>query len=58
MKLVKKLAVSAALASLTLAGIAQAGTLDDVKAKGHVQCGVSQGLPGFSNPDQAGNWVG
>ena len=58
MKLVKKLAVSAALASLTVAGVAQAGTLDDVKAKGHVQCGVSQGLPGFSNPDQNGNWVG
>ena len=32
---------------------AMAGTLDDVKAKGFVQCGVSQGLPGFSNPDSA-----
>ena len=31
-----------------------AATLDDVKAKGFVQCGVSQGLPGFSNPDSAG----
>ena len=37
---------------------ALADTLDDVKAKGHVQCGVSQGLPGFSNPDKAGNWTG
>ena len=35
-----------------------AGTLDDVKAKGHLQCGVSQGLFGFSNPDDAGNWTG
>ncbi len=35
-----------------------AATLDDVKAKGHIQCGVSQGLPGFSNPDEAGNWTG
>ena len=35
-----------------------AATLDDVKSKGHVQCGVSQGLPGFSNPDSAGNWTG
>ncbi len=53
------LAVSAAaLASFTVAGLAQAATLDDVKSKGFVQCGVSQGLPGFSNPDQAGNWVG
>jgi general L-amino acid transport system substrate-binding protein len=33
-------------------------TMDAVKAKGHVQCGVSQGLPGFSNADDAGNWTG
>ncbi len=37
---------------------ATAGTLDDIKAKGFVQCGVSQGLPGFSNPDEKGNWSG
>lgn len=37
---------------------ASAATLDDVKAKGFVQCGVSQGLPGFSQPDSAGNWSG
>ncbi|MBL4786836.1 MAG: amino acid ABC transporter substrate-binding protein [Cohaesibacteraceae bacterium] len=37
---------------------ANADTLDDIKAKGHVQCGVSQGLPGFSNPDSSGNWTG
>ncbi len=37
---------------------ANAATLDDVKAKGFVQCGISQGLPGFSNPDSDGNWVG
>jgi len=29
--------------------IAQAGTLDDVKAKGFVQCGVNKGLPGFGD---------
>jgi general L-amino acid transport system substrate-binding protein len=33
-------------------------TLNAVKAKGFVQCGVNQGLPGFSNPDEKGNWVG
>ncbi len=37
---------------------ATAGTLQDVVAKGHVQCGVSQGLPGFSNFDDKGNWSG
>ena len=40
------------------AAAASAGTLDDVKAKGFIQCGVSQGLPGFSNPDSAGAWSG
>ena len=28
------------------------------KAKGFIQCGVSQGLPGFSNADDSGNWTG
>lgn len=57
MKLVKTIAASAVLASMSLAG-AQAGTLQDVQKKGFVQCGVSQGNPGFSNPDASGNWVG
>ncbi len=35
-----------------------AATLDEVVGKGHVQCGVSQGLPGFSNFDDKGNWSG
>ena len=39
-------------------GAAQAGTLDDVKARGALNCGVTQGLPGFSNPDDKGNWTG
>lgn len=37
---------------------ADAGTLDDVRKKGSVRCGVSQGNPGFSNPDAKGNWTG
>lgn len=35
-----------------------ADTLDSVKDKGFVQCGVSTGLPGFSNADSSGNWKG
>ena len=50
------LVVAALVVAFTLP--ASAATLDDVKAKGHVQCGVSQGLPGFSNPDKDGNWIG
>ena len=41
-----------------VATAANAGTLDDVKKKGFIQCGVSQGVPGFSNPDTNGNWTG
>lgn len=37
---------------------AQADTLDTVKGRGAVVCGVSQGLPGFSNPDNQGQWTG
>jgi general L-amino acid transport system substrate-binding protein len=33
-------------------------TLAQVKEKGFIQCGVSQGLPGFSNADDSGNWTG
>ncbi len=33
---------------------AMASTLDVVKKRGYVTCGVSQGLPGFSNPDDSG----
>ena len=51
-------ALFAAAAAVGLSTAASAGTLDDVKGKGFVQCGVSQGLPGFSNPDTAGNWTG
>jgi len=48
-----------AVAAMALsASTASAATLDDVKAKGFVQCGVSQGLPGFSNPDANGDWSG
>ncbi|MFT4674554.1 MAG: general L-amino acid transport system substrate-binding protein [Reinekea sp.] len=48
-----------ALTSSLLMSTAQAGeVLDKVKAKGFVQCGVSQGLPGFSNTDVNGEWSG
>ena len=42
------------------AGGAQAGaTLDDVKSKGFVQCGVNvSGLPGFAEVDANNNWSG
>jgi general L-amino acid transport system substrate-binding protein len=49
--------VGASILALS-AGVASAATLDDVKSHGALKCGVSQGLPGFSNPDADGNWSG
>jgi general L-amino acid transport system substrate-binding protein len=37
---------------------AAAQTLKTVKDRGMLSCGVSQGLPGFSAPDDKGNWSG
>jgi general L-amino acid transport system substrate-binding protein len=40
------------------AGAASAATLDDVKAKGFVQCGVNTSLAGFGAPNDKGEWSG
>ncbi len=48
-----------AVGGLTMAATAaSAGTLDDVKAKGFVQCGVNTGLAGFAAPNDKGEWTG
>lgn len=52
------LPIAAGIALGLAANAASAATLDDVKANGFIQCGVSQGLPGFSNPNSEGNWSG
>ncbi len=50
------------LGALTIAGLAAgaaaAGTLDDVKARGTLNCGVTTGLVGFAAPDANGVWEG
>src|SRR3989475_12879711 len=48
----------AVAAALGLAASASAQTLTTVKQRGNLVCGVSQGLPGFSTPDDRGNWTG
>lgn len=54
-----KIATALAAAGVLLsAGFAQAGTLADVKARGTLKCGVSQGLAGFSAKDDKGQWSG
>ncbi len=55
--LMKTLAIMLAVCGIVV-GVAHAGTLDDVKKNGFLRCGVSQGNPGFSNPDAQGNWTG
>ncbi len=54
----KLLTFAIAAGAMAITGLASAATLDDVRTKGYVQCGVSQGLPGFSNADDSGNWTG
>jgi general L-amino acid transport system substrate-binding protein len=53
------LALAAAGLTLAAALPAHAGkTLDAVKARGQVVCGVNTGLAGFSAADSSGNWTG
>ena len=57
MKLFKTLAVSAAVALASTSG-ATAGTLQDVQARGELNCVVTTGVAGFAAPDDAGRWAG
>ncbi|OBS09319.1 amino acid ABC transporter substrate-binding protein [Acidihalobacter prosperus] len=59
MNTLRWMAVGTAFSFAMAAGAAHAGaTFDAVKKKGYVQCGVSTGLPGFSNADDKGQWKG
>ena len=53
----KKILASAIVAGFAT-GSAYAGTLDDVKEKGYLDCGVSTGLIGFAAPNDKGEWAG
>ena len=39
-------------------GLAPSPTLDAIKARGHLECGVHLGLPGFSFANDKGEWSG
>lgn len=47
-----------AATALLVASQAGAGTLDDVKSRGMLKCGVTGGQVGFSAPDANGVWQG
>tara|TARA_R110002110_G_scaffold117021_42_gene289318 strand:- start:13459 stop:14502 length:1044 start_codon:yes stop_codon:yes gene_type:complete len=57
-----KMKKSVIFGALTVAGLAAgaagAATLDDVKARGKLNCGVTTGLIGFAAPDANGEWKG
>ena len=57
MKRVSLVLTLAAAAALS-AQAATAQTLKTIQDRGMLSCGVSQGLPGFSSPDDKGNWTG
>nr|WP_309503299.1 amino acid ABC transporter substrate-binding protein [uncultured Roseovarius sp.] len=54
---IMKLGTIAATA-MVAAGAVSAGTLEKVREAGELACGVSEGVPGFSNPNSDGVWVG
>lgn len=54
----KKSILLSMLACAALTQGAQAATLDDIKKRGELRCGVTQALPGFSVADEKGVWKG
>jgi len=56
---VKSLLAATAVAAAAVTAPAHAGkTLDAIKARGQLVCGVNTGLAGFSAADSQGNWSG
>ena len=45
-------------AGVMFAGSVLASTLDDVRARGKLNCIINTGLAGFAAPDDKGNWTG
>ena len=55
----KSTLLTAAITCAALAtSAAHAGTLDDIKKRGELRCGVTQALAGFSVADDKGRWTG
>ncbi len=58
MKLFKTLAVSAAVVAVASTSVVNAGTLQDVKKRGELNCVVTTGVAGFGAPNDSGRWEG
>ena len=55
---ITSLAAAIAVAGVMAAPVAHGATLDDVKARGKLNCGTNTGLVGFAFTDENGNWQG
>jgi len=53
-----KMLLAAATAGVMFAGSSLASTLDDVRARGKLNCIINTGLAGFAAPDDKGKWTG
>ena len=59
MKVIPTAARAALLtAALSLGATVHAGTLQDVQARGELNCVINTGLIGFASPDASGRWEG
>ncbi|MBU2710051.1 amino acid ABC transporter substrate-binding protein [Zooshikella harenae] len=57
----KKISICAVLTAVSVSFpmmASAASTVKSVQKRGYVQCGVTTGLPGFSNPNDKGKWQG
>ena len=50
--------IALATGALFIASAASAGTLEDVKKRGHLICGINNAVPGFAAPDDKGKMQG
>ena len=53
-----RMAVAGAALLVGFSVAAQADTLDTIKARGKLVCGVNTGLAGFGSPNDQGQWSG
>ncbi len=56
--MIKQVLLTAAAVTVLGVSAASAGTLDDVKARGTLNCIVNTGLAGFGGPNDKGEWSG
>ena len=52
------LTVALGFSAVLATASAQAQTIEEIKGRGELKCGVSTGLPGFSVANDAGEWTG